>query len=252
MSEDKNKLGPLTPLPSVTKLTQPRGAPVTLPAGAVTLGAKMGIHQRVAQAKAAPLQPTNSFAGFANMSKIMIFLDSSGSMEGSSISLLKDAVSKYLEDCGLANQVGVASFPEGVYESPTSNLQLIHQRVHELVAGGGTPLEAALGYVIDNEPLTHGVIISDGCANSPQECVEIAKEYKLKGIKLDTVHIGEDSHGEQLLKDIAEATGGIYVKFTDVTSFAKSFAYLAPKKRSLLTQKGVSIAGLLGAAEVKF
>lgn len=276
MTKDKTKPTALTPpaadeQPSAVKLPRNKLAPTTIPTGAVTFGAKVGLHQRVAQAQNAPAITNNGFAGFANMSKIMIFPDCSGSMasdvdngdsrasyraratSNTKIDLLKDAVDKYLDDCSTLNFVGVASFPEAVFESPTGDKMLIRKRVRELTATGSTPLSAAMGYVIDNEHITHGVIISDGVADSPEEAREVAKEYKQKGIKLDCVFIGDsgDTSGEQLLKDIAETTGGVYIKFSDVNSFAKSFQYLAPAKRSMLTQRGSAIAGLLGAAEVK-
>ncbi len=242
------------------------------------------MHQRVANAKDAPATPafTTGFAGFANMGKIVIFPDCSGSMSdtvyekdpneknshpneprrrsfhgaqlGTKIDLMKQAVNKYLDDCNpLTNYVGLASFPEACYESPTGNHSRIRDLVKDLTPSGGTPMGAALGYVLDNEPVTHGVLISDGCADAPNECLTIAHEYKEKGIKIDCVHIGDDTSGEATLEEIAKITGGIYVKFSDMDSFRKNFQYLAPAKRGLLTSKGAAGAKLLlGAGNVKF
>jgi hypothetical protein len=261
-----------------------KGGQTILPEGAVTFGTKSSsLHQRVAAAKTAPAAPAfvNPFAGFANMGKIVIFPDCSGSMSdtvyekpagehpkeprrsaystggspmGTKIDLMKQAVNKYLDDCSpITNYVGLASFPEACYESPTGLHSKIRDLIKDLTPTGGTPMGAAMGYVLDNEPITHGVIISDGCADTPGECIEIAKEYKAKAIKLDCVHIGDDTGGEDTLKEIASLTGGIYVKFSDMDSFRKNFQYLAPAKRSLLTSKGVAGAKLfLGAGDVKF
>jgi hypothetical protein len=179
---------------------------------------------------------------------------SGGTPMGTKIDLMKQAVNKYLDDCSpISNYVGLASFPESCYESPTGLHSKIRDLIKDLTPTGGTPMGAAMGYVLDNEALTHGVIISDGCADTPDECIEIAKEYKAKAIKLDCVHIGDDTGGEETLQKIAELTGGIYVKFSDMDSFRKNFQYLAPAKRGLLTAKGVAGAKLLlGAGDVKF
>lgn len=261
----------------------PKGGVTTLHDGVVTFGTKTSnLHQRVAKAQAAPATPAfvNPFAGFANMGKIVIFPDCSGSMSetvyakppgenhpkeprrsayttgspmGTKIELMKQAVNKYLDDCSpITNYVGLASFPEACYESPTGLHSRIRDLIKDLTPNGGTPMGAAMGYVLDNEPITHGVIISDGCADT-DECLSIAEEYKAKGIKLDCVHIGDDTSGEETLEKIASVTGGIYVKFSDMDSFRKNFQYLAPAKRGLLTAKGVAGAKLLlGAGNVKF
>jgi Mg-chelatase subunit ChlD len=178
----------------------------------------------------------------------------SGVLMGTKIEIMKQAVNKYLDDCNaVTNYVGLASFPEACYESPTGLHSRIRDLIKDLTPNGSTPMGAAMGYVLDNEPVTHGVIISDGCADGPDECIQIAHEYKAKAIKLDCVHIGDDTGGEETLKEIASITGGIYVKFSDMDSFRKNFQYLAPAKRSLLTAKGAAGAKLLlGAGDVKF
>lgn len=251
--------------------TSKTGASLTNPDGSIRLGTKHGsLHARVANAINNPTpQGASAFktpVSFANFGKIMLFPDVSGSMGDrvgpsdsyrgeageTKISLLKKAFETYINDCNRAlNAVGLASFPEQAYESPTNDHEMIKSIVNQLEANGGTPLVSALGYVLANEPITHAVIISDGDADDRLQSVELAKAFAAKLVKIDTVHIGSSTGGEELLKQIAEITGGIYVKFTDVQSFAKTFSYLSPKKRGLLTSSKNAVA-LLGAAEVKF
>lgn len=241
------------------------GSSLPVPDGAVRIGAKPNsLHARVAAKESGaigqPGLPTSFKNPLTNFGKIMFFADVSGSMgtsdsydrnEESKISLLRKAFSSYLDNCVPAlNAVGIATFPEQAYEPPTTNHSMIRDLVNQLEATGGTPLAAALNYVEQNEPITHGVIISDGDADEPELSKEIATKFGTKLVKLDTVHIGSSTGGEELLKSIAEITGGIYVKFTDVNAFAKTFQYLSPAKRGLLTQSTNPVA-LLGAAEVK-
>jgi hypothetical protein len=243
-------------------------ASLVTPEGGIRLGTMPNsLHQRVANKEAGlstGLGNTPAFktpVGFMNGSKIMFFADVSGSMGSSDdyskpdqpakIELLKQAFHSYIGNCSRAlNAVGIATFPEQAYEPPTADHSLINEIVSQLSATGGTPLAAAMNYVCENEPITHGVIISDGDADSADLPKEIAKKFASKLVKLDTVHIGKSTGGESLLKEIAEITGGIYVKFTDVSNFAKTFQYLSPAKRGLLTSSKNPVA-LLGCAEIK-
>jgi uncharacterized protein with von Willebrand factor type A (vWA) domain len=113
-------------------------------------------------------------------------------------------------------------------------------------------MEEPLDYVLQEwTGVSHGIVISDGCPDVPEEVLRTAQAYKVKNIKLDAVHIGDkDEQGESLMKNIATITGGIYIKFTDVKAFADAFKFLTPKYRLQLTTSKDPIA-LLGAAEVK-
>lgn len=224
----------------------------------VNFGAK-GLHARVAQAQNTPPLASSSNR-FINFNRIFILPDTSGSMDsvydGASASeLSKQAIAEYLKNCNatlnaVGNAVGIASFPELVFVPPTQNFADVLQQCEKLSPTGGTPLAEAFGYILEEEQFTHAVIISDGAAESPAECIGLARAYKTKNITVDTVHIGDSRGGEELLKQIAEITGGIYIKFTDVLSFAKNFAYLTPAKRTQLLTSANPIA-LLGASDVK-
>lgn len=107
----------------------------------------------------------------------------------------------------------------------------------------------AMAHVIKTYPVTRGVLISDGQANDTQAALEEADNYAAAEIPVDCVHIGHEEAGEGLLKEIAEKTGGIYVKFTDVTAFAKALVYLAPSGRTRLLSGQVG-ANEIGAKEV--
>lgn len=227
----------------------------------VNFGLK-GLHARVANRVNNPLVGgvatgvPGGNARMVNFGKIFIFPDTSGSMSSfydgkTALELLKTATEDYIKNCNpITNHIGVASFPEAVFIQPTGNHLAVVQEIKKLEPDGGTPLHEAFGYVLENEPMTHAVIISDGDADSPGEVEQLARAYKQKNITVDTVHIGNSHHGEELLKHIAEITGGIYIKFDNVTNFSKAFSFLSPAKRvQLLTSKNP--VALLGAGEVK-
>ena len=78
----------------------------------------------------------------------------------------------------------------------------------------------------------------------------VLKKYIEQKIPVDCVHIGDATSGEAFLKKIAEATNGIFLKFSDTSAFSKAFGYLAPGFRAMLTSGQVD-ARELGAKEMK-
>lgn len=235
----------------------------------VKLGSKMNsFHQQVAKAASAPPLPTGAGSptggGFADMSTTVIFPDCSSSMwefvdapygsheKGKSrADLCRDAVNTFIDNCFLGStKIGIASFPELVVVEPTPILVDVKKACEAIRDTGSTPMHEPLDYVLTEWPLSHGIVISDGRPDDENAVLALAKQYKAKNIKLDAVHIGDDAGGEELMKMIAELTGGIYIKFTDVTAFAKNFKFLTPKYRLQLATSKNPIA-LLGASEVK-
>jgi len=186
----------------------------------------------------------------------------------SRIDLLKKALQNFIARCDFTNTaIAIETFPES-FELALTNSQLMLSTVGFMFeAGGNTPMrhcvEAALGKV----PMTRGVIVSDGEATDWRfhddragmevwldeklgtHPDELLAKYKEAGIPIDCVHISTDSGGEALLRKIAETTGGLFIKFTDVSAFAQAFGYLAPGFRAMLTDGRVS-ASELGAREV--
>ncbi len=241
----------------------------------VKLGSKLNaFHQQIAngakveeQIKNAPPSPT---ASYADMSSTVIFPDCSGSMadivdgsnygksghEGSVEShdksyFCREAVKTFIDNCFIgATKVGLASFPELVVVEPTHDLLTVRAAAGAIEPTGSTPMHEPLDFVLDEWPLTHGIVISDGSPDDRNAVLEVAKRYRAKGVKVDAVHIGQDTGGEELMKSLAETTGGIYIKFTDVAAFATAFKFLTPKYRLTLTTSKNPVA-LLGAAEVK-
>jgi len=241
----------------------------------VKMGSKLNsFHKQViegaktAQQYASAASPTSTYA---DMSTTVIFPDCSGSMDEvvglpyggdynrgteerhNKVYYCRQAVNTFLDNCFAgATRVGIASFPELVVVEPTLDLLTVKQSAQAIDATGGTPMDEPLDFVIHEwTSVTHGIIISDGCPDSEQSALAAAQLYKDKGVKLDTVHIGDkDERGESLMKKIAELTGGVYIKFSNVKNFAENFKFLTPQHRLTLTTSKNPIA-LLGAADVK-
>lgn len=186
--------------------------------------------------------------------RIGLMLDESGSMAGDKIEQLQQAIISFVNACNFNDTaLAIESFggkSRSHLTDLTTQQPLLMITVMGLQAYGGTPLHEAMDYVLHNYPITRGVIVSDGQADHPDNCTQLARNFKEAGIPVDCVHIGDSTHGEALLQQIAEITGGMFMKFTDITAFAKNFKYLTPAYYAQLTSGSVD-AKQLGAREIK-
>lgn len=184
--------------------------------------------------------------------RIALALDCSGSMSGSKMTNLKQAVNNFVDKCNAADTaIGIQTFgldDEQTYPLTTSYM-LVKITIDTLEAKGNTPLYKALTRIYEDMGITRAVLVSDGC---PTDSFGegIVEQYKQSYIPIDCVHIGDSGGGEDVLKRIAEMTGGIYIKFTNVQALSNGLSYLTPNKRALLTSGQID-ASLLGAKEVK-
>jgi hypothetical protein len=206
--------------------------------------------------------------------RVCLMLDRSSSMthtekgDKKRIDLLKDAVSNFAARCDFSNtSVACETFPASRELALTSNSLVVNTFMFTIEASGNTPMHACVERCIGKVPMTRGVIVSDGEAtdwyedrydryhedgqidDKPKQD-DLLTKYKAAGIPIDCVHIGDSSSGEELLRKIAKETGGIFLKFTDVSAFSNAFGYLAPGFRAMLTDGRVS-ATELGASEVQ-
>ena len=210
---------------------------------------KTGFRQRIEEAKARPATE------YPN--RLALMLDRSGSMSGEPLKLLKEAVANFVQRCNFADTaIALRTFPAGVALDLTNVGLIIESSAQAITAGGGTPMRECLQNCYDL-PITRGIIVSDGCATDWREFDDeygdavknVLKPYIDKKIPIDCVHIGDSSSGEALLQRIAELTGGLYIKFTDVSAFSSAFAYLTPGYRAMLTD-GTIDASKIGAKEI--
>lgn len=193
----------------------------------ITLGVqKVGIHGARAEAKRqiANIDPTTCANRFA------IGFDDSGSMAGETIRDAHKAVGAFLNHCNPA-ETSVAIYPFNAEKKALScDYTLITMYVNGIEATGGTPLYETMVLILQ-ESITRGILFSDGQPDHSCKDQAISKA-KEKKVPFDTVYIGLGDSAE--LKYIAEATGGIYLRFSDASIFAKQMKYLSPKYVALL------------------
>lgn len=222
--------------------------------------------QRVNQAKSEQVDPATM------PNRLCLMLDKSSSMSAheslksggskARIELLKDALDNFIDRCNLNDtSLAIETFPPSVELALTSNPALLSGVGFAIQASGNTPMRGCVERCLSKVPMTRGIIVSDGEAtdwhgyfgnedDTPTHGDSILMSYKEAGIPIDCVHISNDSGGEELLRRIAATTGGLFIKFTDVSAFAQAFSYLTPGYRAMLTDGRVS-AEQMGAREVR-
>ncbi len=185
--------------------------------------------------------------------RIGLLLDVSGSMAGKKIQSLVEAMTGFINGCDFATTaLAIETFGDDQpHKCPLMTHQsLLMATVMSLAAAGGTPMTQALTFVLGSYPVTRCVLVSDGQPDNDHTALDAAGQYAEAATPVDCVHIGNSDGGEALLRQIAEQTGGLFIKFKDVSQFANNFKYLTPGLRAFLTD-GSATAALLGADEVK-
>jgi uncharacterized protein YegL len=214
------------------------------------------LQARLQKAKEKLKEQATSADATTMKNRIALILDASGSMGNgpdSPIESLKQAVELYVNHCDM-NDTSVALIPFGHPCSDAKPTALTCDKTFLCVSvssyrgSGGTPMGDALKRTIEGWPITRAVLVSDGFPNNVGEVYEAANAYVETKTPVDCVHIGLGG-GHEVMKRVAEMTGGIYVNFKDIHTFVQSFKYLTPGLRGMLMSGDA--AALLGTDEVK-
>jgi hypothetical protein len=229
----------------------------------ITVGGGGGLHSRIKNAELLKeVAPPLDLRAFPN--RLALIIDCSGSMEDrvsgrwdndtykTKLSLLKEAVQDFaIKSNPTDTALAVESFPKGFRIELTNDTQEVYMRMCGVGTLGDTPMGEGIHGALDHHSPTRCMLISDGEQTDGNSCFQAAEVAKSKEIVIDTVHIGQSSQGEETLKRIASITGGIYIKFKDVSSFASNFHYLLPASRAELAgMLPYQVQHLLGADEV--
>jgi len=191
--------------------------------------------------------------------RIAIICDFSGSMlspDGTTkpkLELLKEGVQHFsmLSDSN-STAIAVESFPQGFRIELTNDNTEVYMRMLSARTLGDTPMASGMSNTLEYHSPTRCMLISDGEQTDGDAPFQVAQQFRDKSVVVDTFHIGSSKSGEETLKKIAEITGGMYFKFTDVTAFSENLHHLLPGSRETLAQLPESTrANLLGADTIK-
>lgn len=163
-------------------------------------------------------RPTLQAAASAPLTFVMV-LDRSGSMDGAKIDHLKDAVMQVLGLLRPDDLVAIVVFDETaeviVPLQPVGDAALLNNRIEAIRVQGGTAMSSGLelGLAELRRGLTpernaHVLVLTDGQTWGDEDrCRALAAELGRLGARITALGLG-DEWNEQLLDDLAAATGG--------------------------------------------
>jgi Mg-chelatase subunit ChlD len=174
--------------------------------------------------------------------RIRIVFDNSGSMSGQKIQDAQIGCEEFLRACTL-NQTAVAVHPmTGKALELTADLPKLAASIHGVKIAGETPMFQTMTQAQYAEPkATRFIVFSDGAPtdSGKEQRIAVAVEAKTP---IDTVLIWEGGSGVErtdeyeLLKEIADKTGGIFLVFDRTkVNFQDAFKYLSPTLRLALS-----------------
>lgn len=106
-----------------------------------------------------------------------------------------------------------------------------------VVASGGTPLyERILDAQAALPKATRYIAFSDGEPNNTINEEKVIEQALRDETPIDTVFFGSSDYAADIMKRLADKTGGIFLKFDPAkgVDFKTAFKYLAPVKRMML------------------
>ncbi|MCR5674995.1 MAG: VWA domain-containing protein [Lachnospiraceae bacterium] len=166
--------------------------------------------------------------GTDGLSNICCVVDRSGSMGGKPIEDLKSALDGFVGALGDHAQLGIVAFEssaETVLPMTTDRISA-RQTIESLNAGGGTDITAGIREAVDHCDSTVGVatilLMTDGQSSIDMNVVEEAADA---GYVINTIGFGDVN--DELLREIAEMTGGQYIRAEESSELINVYLSLA-------------------------
>jgi len=163
--------------------------------------------------------PTESVADVRMPLNFSLVLDHSGSMSGEKLANLKEAAKLAVDQMGPQDLTSLVIFDDNVAvmapSQTVSDPQALKTAIDEIPDGGGTEISCGmqkgleeLRKGMDPGRISRMLLLTDGeTFGDEDDCRRLAAEAGDEGIAIAALGLGEDWK-EQLLDDIAEASGG--------------------------------------------
>lgn len=161
------------------------------------------------------------------LTSISVVVDVSGSMSGRPMASLKEALVSFVQNADEDTEISLSAFESSARKLTdlTKDKSLLLTQVNVLGGGGGTNITS--GIVVGTETLTNAagmrymLLMTDGQSSIDFNTVDAAAA---QGITIHTIGFG--SVNDSLLEEIAQRTGGQYVKADSVSELSNVYASL--------------------------
>jgi Ca-activated chloride channel family protein len=151
---------------------------------------------------------------------LSLVLDKSGSMQGQKIQNLREAAKLVVDRLGPRDTISIVAFSDRKYliadSQPVSDKAELKKKIDRIRDGGGTAISggmsqglAELDKAVSPDRVSRMLLLTDGQTfGDEKQCKKLGKQAGDKGIVVNALGLGDDWN-EDLLDDIAEASGGV-------------------------------------------
>ncbi|MBQ8815265.1 MAG: VWA domain-containing protein [Lachnospiraceae bacterium] len=185
----------------------------------VTLGAREDIIKDILEKKNMIAKDTRYAVDYtaevddSMETSICFVVDTSGSMSGDPIANVRTAIGSFVSDMDAGRELSLVTFESDAYirVPTTTDKAAVQAVVSTLTDGGGTNINAGIQVGVqalgDATGLKTMMMLTDGQSDVDMQIVEEAKNA---GVTIYTIGFG--SVNDALLQEIAEGTGGRYIR----------------------------------------
>ena len=151
---------------------------------------------------------------------LSLVLDKSGSMSGKKIQNLRQAAKLVVDRLGPEDTISIVAFSDRKYliakSQPVVDQQDLKRKIDRIRDGGGTAISGGMGQglaelanALAPDRVSRMLLLTDGQTfGDEKQCLKLGKKAGASGIVVNALGLGDDWN-EDLLDDIAEASGGV-------------------------------------------
>jgi Ca-activated chloride channel family protein len=151
---------------------------------------------------------------------LSLVLDKSGSMQGKKIQNLRAAAKLVVERLGPGDTISIVAFSDRKYliadSQQVTDKEALKKKIDRIRDGGGTAISGGMGQglaeldkALSPDRVSRMLLLTDGQTfGDEKQCLKLGKNAGTKGIVVNALGLGDDWN-EDLLDEIAEASGGV-------------------------------------------
>ena len=151
---------------------------------------------------------------------LSLVLDKSGSMSGQKIQNLREAAKLVVDRLGPQDTISIVAFSDRKYliaeSQPVTDRADLQKKIDRIRDGGGTAISGGMGQglaeldkALAPDRVSRMLLLTDGQTfGDEKQCLKLGEKAGTSGIVVNALGLGDDWN-EDLLDDIAEASGGV-------------------------------------------
>jgi Ca-activated chloride channel family protein len=151
---------------------------------------------------------------------LSLVLDKSGSMQGKKIQNLRDAAKLVVDRLGSQDLISIVAFSDRKYlisaSQPVVDKEALKREIDRIRDGGGTAISGGMSQglielekAVSADRISRMLLLTDGQTfGDEKQCKKLAEKAGSEAVVVNALGLGDDWN-EDLLDDIAQASGGV-------------------------------------------